>query len=185
MVRIRYNAKVILTFSLIALAVHAVDWFTNRGLTENLFCVRRSMSPTNVIDYFRLVSHTLGHGSWAHLVQNLTFILLLGPILEEKYGSWKLLTMMLVTALVTGLLNVLLFNSALMGASGIVFMFIILVSITGLEKNTVPLTFLLVAAIFVGSEVLKVFQADNISQAAHIIGGAVGTVFGFWFGGKR
>ena len=176
--KIDYNAPVILTFSLLAVAVFVIGQIIP-AFIGRYFLVRSTMSLLNPLDYFRLISHVLGHGSVQHLVGNLTLILLLGPILEEKYGSLALLWMMLVTALITGIINVLLFSSGLLGASGIVFMLIILVSIVDLEAGSIPLTFLLVVMIFLGGELVSIFRSDNISQMSHIIGGAVGAFFGF------
>lgn len=128
---------------------------------------------------FTLFSHVIGHGSIEHLLGNMTFILLLGPIVEEKYGGGKTALMIALTALVTGLINVLFFSTGLLGASGIVFMLILLVSFTNMKDGKIPLTFILVALLFVGKEVMQSMQADHVSQAAHIIGGLCGSVFGF------
>ena len=43
--------------------------------------------------------------------------------------------MMLITALVTGIMNVLFLPTGLQGASGIVFMFILLISVTNIKKG--------------------------------------------------
>jgi membrane associated rhomboid family serine protease len=176
--KIQYNAPVILTFSLLAIAIRFVSMFFP-DLTRHFFAVRPTMSLLNPLDYGRLVSHALGHASWGHLFSNLTYILLLGPILEEKYGSITILLMMVLTALCTGIINVLFFSTGLLGASGIVFMLIILASIVNVQEDTIPLTFVLVALIFIGTEVLNIFRDDNISQMAHIVGGAMGALFGF------
>ncbi len=176
--KIQYNAPVILTFSLLAIAIRFISMFFP-NLTRYFFVVGPTMSLLNPLDYSRLVSHALGHVSWGHLFGNLTYILLLGPILEEKYGSSTILLMMVLTALCTGIINVLLFSTGLLGASGIVFMLIILASIVNVQEDTIPLTFILVALIFIGTEVLNVFRDDNISQMAHIVGGAMGAIFGF------
>jgi membrane associated rhomboid family serine protease len=178
--KIQYNSPVILTFSLLAVAIHFMN-FVIPDFTYNFFALRPMMSLFNPLDYFRLLSHALGHVSWGHLLGNITYILLLGPILEEKYGSLTILVMMSVTAFFTGVLNVLLFSTGLMGASGIVFMLIILVSIVDVKAGAIPLTFVLVAGIFIGTEIFNAFHADNISQMGHIIGGTFGAFFGFMF----
>lgn len=181
MKRIQYNSPVILTFSIIVVAVHLVDLTLTPGLTLNYFMVRPAMSLYNPVDFLRLVSHVFGHSNWQHLFGNLTYVLLLGPILEEKYGSLAMLLMMAVTALSTGVMNVLLFPSGLLGASGIVFMLIILASVVDIRHGSIPLTFVLIAGIFIGAEIVKAFRTDNVSQMAHIVGGAVGAFFGFRF----
>ncbi len=177
--RINYNAPVVLTFSIAAVLIFLFSALVSESITTTLFVVRPTFSFTKILDYFRIVSHVLGHASFQHLFGNLILILLLGPILEEKYGSSTILTIMLVTAFATGLINVLFFSQGLLGASGIVFAFIILASIVNMRANSIPLSFLLVSAIFIGSELVQVFQQDDISQMAHIVGGMVGAVFGF------
>ena len=106
-------------------------------------------------------------------------ILLLGPLLEEKYGSGPLLLMMLVTAVITGILNTFLFTSGLLGASGIVFMFILLSSFSGIREGEIPLTFVMIAVLYFGQELIMSFQNDNVSQFGHILGGLAGSLFGY------
>lgn len=146
--------------------------------------VGNTIDPTNPISLFTLFSHIAGHVSIEHLLGNLTFILLVGPIVEEKYGSKQTLWMILITALITGLLNVFFFNTGLLGASGIVFMLILLVSFTNSNQGEIPLTFVLVAILFIGKEVIQSLASDQVSQFAHIIGGVCGSFFGF-MGKKR
>ncbi len=176
--KVHYNSPVTLTFSIIVIVVRLVSivW---PGLTTNFFAIGPSISLFNPLDIVRLFSHVIGHASFEHLLSNLTLLLLLGPILEEKYGSANLVWMMLVTALATGIINVLFFSTGLFGASGIVFMLIILASVVNLKENTIPLSFILVFCIFVGNELFQSLARDNISQMAHIVGGAIGALFGF------
>jgi len=133
--------------------------------------------------YMRLFSHVMGHADWGHLVGNFTLILLIGPILEEKYGSYDLLFMILVTAFVTGLLQIACFEQALLGASGVAFMLIILSSYTNSRSGGIPLTFVLVVILFLGKELISSLGADSVSQFAHIIGGGLGGIFGFFLEG--
>lgn len=175
--RISYNAPVILTFSLLAAAVLLLTEFVWPDFTRRYFAVRPWLHDT--VDYVTLASHILGHASWAHLFGNFTLILLLGPILEERHGSGKLLGMILITALVTGIINVMFFDTLLLGASGIVFMLILLASTANLRQGEIPLTFLLIAMLYLGREFVDAFKHDQISQMAHLVGGLAGAVFGF------
>ena len=149
------------------------------GTLMNYFSVGTSVNWTNPVSVFNLFSHVLGHASLEHLLGNMTFILLLGPIVEEKYGSRFTLIMIILTAFITGMLNITLFDTGLIGASGIVFMLILLVSFTNVNGGEIPLTFILVALLFIGKEVIYSLQADQVSQFAHIIGGICGSIFGF------
>ena len=110
-VRITYNAPVTLNFSLVCALVLIMSRLIMPHLILVLFSApARQGCPgafnwTNPIHYLRLFTHVFGHAGWNHLVGNLAFILLLGPLLEERYGSRLLLLMIMVTAFVTGILS--------------------------------------------------------------------------------
>ena len=93
--------------------------------------------------------------------------------------------MMAFTALVTAVFQLLLFPEGLLGASGIALMLIILGSWTNFREGEIPLTFILVALLFLGREVIDAFRPDQVSQFAHIIGGATGGVFGLLIGRRK
>jgi membrane associated rhomboid family serine protease len=179
--KIKYNAPIVLTFAFISAAVlilsgtvlpHLISYFVVGG--------RGSFSPTSFRSWLSLFTHIIGHADWNHLVSNFSLILLIGPMLESTYGSFSLLLMILITAFVTGLLNVLFFTTGLLGASGVVFMMILLGSFTNFRKGEVPLTFILVLILYLGREVIHAFGEDRISEFAHIVGGFCGSLFGFF-----
>jgi membrane associated rhomboid family serine protease len=176
--KIKFNSPVILGFSIICVIVFVLDKLTAGNLIPNFFALG-NVDLGRPLSMLTLFTHVIGHANLEHLIGNLTFILLLGPIIEEKYGDLRTLIMMLITAFVTGILNILFFRTGLLGASGIVFMLILLVSFTNSKSGEIPITFILVALLFIGKEVLQSLGSDNISQFAHIIGGACGSVFGF------
>lgn len=177
--KITYNSPVILTFTIICSLVLAVNGMMHGNLIRSFFICYPHMDLTDPFSYLRMFTHAIGHRDWNHLIGNFTFILLLGPILEEKYGSRKILLMMVIAAGITGILNTFFFPSGLLGASGIVFMFIILVSFTNYKAGEIPLTFILVILLFLTKEIVAAFQQDSISQFAHIMGGICGSIFGF------
>ena len=173
--RISYNAPVVLTFALLAVVVQLLPdktmakWFASHGTLSN-----------GLPDYVGLFSHILGHADWNHLLANFMLILLIGPILEERYGSLSLTVMILITALFSGVVDVIL-GSGTIGASGIAFMMILLASTANIRQGEIPLTFIAVAVIYIGGEVVRAVNNpdDNISQLGHILGGLSGAVFGF------
>lgn len=176
--KLKWNSPVILTFALVCTAVFVAD-ILMMGKLMPVFTVYPSVDWTNPFSLASLVTHVVGHANLEHLLGNLTFILLLGPIIEEKYGSKRLIYMMLATALITGLINVMFFSTGLMGASGIVFMLILLVSFTNVSSGEIPVTFILVALLFIGKELLQSVEVNQIAESAHIIGGICGSFFGF------
>ncbi|MCB9308764.1 MAG: rhomboid family intramembrane serine protease [Lewinellaceae bacterium] len=175
---LKFNAPVVLSFSLICVAVYVLDTFSGHNVLP-YFTVQPQIQWSNPFSVFTLFTHVLGHVSLDHLMGNLTFILLLGPILEEKFGSKTVLYMILFTAFITGIINVLFFNTGLTGASGIVFMMILLVSFTNVKAGEIPITFILIAILFIGKEFLNSLNHNQISESAHIIGGICGSIFGF------
>jgi membrane associated rhomboid family serine protease len=185
--KIKYNAPVILTFAFLSTAVVILSQIFGKEAILLIFSVPgKDMNFRFLsLDALHLVTHVAAHDGWVHLLGNFTFILLIGPILEEKYGALPLLFMMLVTAVVTGLLNVLFFPSSLLGASGIVFMLILLISFTNIRSGEIPLTFILVVLLFLAKEIISIFETNNISEFAHIVGGICGGLFGFFFGSKN
>lgn len=177
--KIQYNSPFILTFTLLAVAVMIFSIITGGKSTLYFFTTYPHMSYMDPMSYLRLFSHVLGHANWNHLVGNFTFILLIGPMLEEKHGTKNLVLMTLVTALATGLINNFFFETGLYGASGIVFMLILLSSFANIKSGYIPLTFILIVVLFLGKEIYTSIADDQISQSAHIIGGICGAVFGF------
>ena len=179
--RIRYNAPVILTFALICAIVLLIDQVSGGAFIRTFFILPPTFMPGSLLSWLKLFTYVIGHASWAHLIGNFSFILLIGPVLEEKYGSIPLLLMMLVTALATAVLNLLIVRTGLYGASGIVFMLILLSSFTNIRQGEIPLTFILIVILYLAREFVNALSPDTISQLAHIAGGIIGGLFGFIF----
>lgn len=177
--KIHYNSPVILTFTLAAFIARIFGEIFGDTFTRLFFVLYSDASLFNPLSYLRILTHVLGHVDWNHFVGNFSLILLIGPLLEEKHGSRKMAIMILTTAIVTGVLHLLLFSGGLLGASGIVFMLILLGSFANIKQGHIPLTFILIVILYLGKELIYSFRQDNISQFAHIIGGLVGSGFGF------
>ena len=184
--RITFNAPAVLTFALACVAVQVVNVLTHGAGNRVLFSTYRA-SLLNPLTWLRCVTHVLGHADWNHLLNNMMLLLVLGPMLEEKYGTKNVVFVMLATAVSTAVVNMVFFpNVALLGASGIVFAMVLLSSITSTDGTTIPLTFVLVAVLYIGQQVYEgIFVADNISQMGHIVGGLVGTALGFVMSRKQ
>lgn len=180
--KIKYNSPVVLTYTLLALACLVLPAAQTLGINFSS-PARLAFSDPSI--YFRLVSHVLAHAGWSHLMGNLMIILLVGPLLEEKYRSWKLLEMMVVTAAATALINAALFSTSLIGGSGLAFMMILLSSFSNFKAGQIPLTFILVAVLYIGSEVAAILKIDQVSQFSHLAGGFIGAAYGFFRGGQR
>ena len=178
--KVTFNAPVILGFTIVCFIVLILDQVTVKASTNLLFSVYRS-SLLSPFTYIRFFGHVLGHAGWEHFIGNIMLILVVGPLLEEKYGSSNLLFVILTTALVTGVIHFILFPGVrLLGASGVVFALILLSSLTSIKEGEIPLTFILVAVIYIGQQIFQgVFIKDNVSNLTHIVGGVVGSCLGF------
>ncbi len=178
--RISFNAPATLIFVGLCVAVRLIDTLTGGGANRAVFSVYGS-SLADPLTWIRCFTHVLGHADWGHLIGNMMYILLLGPMIEEKYGAKNMAVIIAVTAVVTGVVSMVFFPRVmLLGASGVVFALILISSITVREDRTIPVTFILVAVLYLGQEVYNgIFVKDNVSQLAHIVGGAVGSALGF------
>jgi len=179
--KIVFNSPIVLAFGLVCVVALILGFTTGGKSTQTFFMTYRA-PLSSPLTWLRLFTHVCGHASWEHLLGNMSYILLLGPLLEEKYGSGLMLGVIAITAVVTGAISYIFFpQAALLGASGVVFAFIILSSITGFKEREIPLTFILVAVIYLGQQIYSgLFVQDNVANFAHILGGLIGAVMGFF-----
>lgn len=184
--RVTFNSPVVLGFAGISGLALFLNQFTNGYTNEVFFSTYPHSSWLNILTYLRLFTHVLGHASLDHYVGNMLMFILLGPMLEEKYGSRKLLYVIAITAVVTAVINNMFFSTGLLGASGVVFACIILCSMTSFKEGEIPLTFIIVLVLYLGREMVNGFtQIDNVSQMGHLIGGVCGAMSGFFFTNRK
>ena len=179
--KIVVNAPVVIGFTGVCFAATLAGLLTGGYSTRLLFQTMHT-SLKNPLTWLRFFTHVFGHSGWSHFMGNAAYLLLLGPMLEEKYGQASIVKVTLVTAGITGLVNYIFFPGvALCGASGVVFAFIILTSFTSFRSGEIPLSFILVALIYIGQQLYDaVFVRDSVSQLSPIVGGAVGAVTGYY-----
>lgn len=179
-----FNAPVTLTFSLLCLSVMLIQEkmgilpviFQSAGCQSSAF----AFNWRNPADYASLLLHVFGHSDWNQLTGNLAFILLLGPSLEDRFGSGLLALMIAMTAFVTATINACFIPSVIMGTSGTVFMMILLSSFTTIDKAKIPLTFILLCIAFLSRLFLgATAEASSAAAVAHIAGGLCGGVIGY------
>lgn len=185
--RLTWNAPCTLIFTLLCALILVLDkYVADEKLIPAFFMVSSKANASgaggfmwnNPIEYVRLFTHVFGHSDWNHFLSNFSFILLLGPLMEERYGSWIYLLMGCVTSFVTGVVNVCFMPTSLLGSSSIAFMLVILTSVSTLNKKEIPVSFIFLLAVFIALELISPNQ-KNISTVAHIVGGLCGSVFGF------
>ena len=178
---LQYNSVLILTFFFLSFAALILKYITMGSSNRYLFSSYRS-SLLSPLTYVRFFTHILGHSDWKHFSNNFLYILLIGPMIEEKYGTINLLIMMLITAGVTGIINHIIGRKRILGASGIVFMLIVLSSFTNIQAGKIPITLVLIFIFYIVNEILDgLFKKDNVSHIAHILGAICGCIFGFYY----
>ena len=176
----QYNSVVVLTFFFFSFIVLILNYFT-KGKSNKLLFSSYRCSPFEPLTYIRLFTHVLGHSDWNHFKNNFLYIILIGPMIEEKYGSLNLLIMILITALSTGIINSLVSKNRVLGASDIVFMFIVLSSFVNINSGKIPVTLILILIFYVIDEIKDgLFKKDNVSHLGHLIGAICGCIYGFY-----
>lgn len=186
MKKLQFNSPVILGVFLISLLSLVLGAITGGTSTMAIFSVYRAplLSP---LTYVRFFGHIFGHSGVQHFFNNMLLLLVVGPPLEKLYGSKTLAAGIAATALVTGLLHFIFFpSSILLGASGIVFMLIMLSSLSGAKSGQIPITLILVAIMYLGQEVYSIlFINDNVANLMHIVGGVCGIGMGFLVNNRK
>ena len=179
-----FNAPVVISFVTCSIIVLLFSRLTGGYSDRLLFAVYRSrITP---FFFLRLFGHVLGHTGLTHLVSNMSLILAVGPMVEERWGSKRLLFMLGVTALVSAIFQLCFSpNTMLMGASGIVYMLIFLGATTGAGRGKIPVTLVFVAVLYLSQElfsgITSLLSPDHISHLTHIVGGICGAVMGLFF----
>ncbi len=176
----QYNSFVVLTYFFIALGALMLNKLTNNKSNELLFLCRRS-SFFNPLTYLRLITHSIGHKNFKHFFNNFSYILILGPMIEEKYGSLNLLYMIILTSLVIGIVNTIFSKKGILGASGITFMMIVLSSFVNFQAGKIPITLALICLFHVVEEIINLRKRDGVSHLGHFVGAICGGIFGFYF----
>ena len=177
-----YNSPVIITYLVISIIAWLLNLITGGKSNKLLFTSYRS-SIFNPLTYIRLFTHAIGHIDLSHLIHNFLFILLIGPMIEEKYGSINLLVMLLITSLVIGLFNTIFSNYSITGASGNVYMLIVLSSFSNISEGKIPITLVLILIFYIISEFTsRIFEGNKKTyHTGHLLGALCGIGFGFYF----
>ena len=177
-----YNSPVIISYLIVSVIAWLLNCITKGKSNKLLFSSYRS-GILNPLTYIRLFTHAIGHIDLSHLIHNFLFILLIGPMIEEKYGSINLLVMLLITSLVIGLFNTIFSNYSITGASGNVYMLIVLSSFSNISEGKIPITLILILVFYVISEFKDRLIEGNKKtyHTGHLLGALCGIGFGFYF----
>ncbi|GAX20949.1 hypothetical protein FisN_1Lh390 [Fistulifera solaris] len=182
--KLTVTAPVILSFVLVCTLLHFIGGWSQS--VQRMLAVHDTWKTSRLLQYTSLVTHIFVHSSFGHLRGNMTHLLLVGPSVEHAFGSQNISIIMMVVAIVSAFAHILVGNnySHQLGASGVVFACILLNSLVGASHGKIPMAFVLVAILYLGEELalfFNVWNPDGISHHAHLTGGIVGAVAGFYF----
>ena len=90
-IKVTNNSKLVLGFTLLCAVVLILNYATRGYTNKLLFSVYRA-PLSSPFTYIRFFGHVLGHANFEHFIGNIMLIVVIGPMLEEKYGSKDLFT---------------------------------------------------------------------------------------------
>ncbi len=94
--KVTFNSPVILYFVIISSISLLVNYLT-MGVSNELLFVTYDSSLTNPLTFVRMFTHVLGHANLEHYLSNMLLFILIGPMLEEKYGSRRIMVVIAFT----------------------------------------------------------------------------------------
>ena len=109
--KISYNCPVVLTYAAVFLVLVAVNALTGGWLNKYVMVCYGHTSLLDPLTYVRCITYFFGHSGWEHYASNMLLMLLVGPVVEEKYGSGNLAFMILVTGIASGIINCIFFDT--------------------------------------------------------------------------
>ncbi|MCR5284476.1 MAG: rhomboid family intramembrane serine protease [Treponema sp.] len=179
-----YDAPVTLTFVLISAILFILSTYVIKSGAVSILLASPTSQTGNLpfivkqpLSYLRLLLYIFGSSDINVLLSNLIMIVMLGPAMEERYGSVIIGLMIFVSALFSGVLNACFSADSLLGALPVICMMVFLNAFMAFSKKTVPLTFIFVIVliafmqIFSGTGAVKFFIC--------IAGGLCGSLFAF------
>lgn len=184
--KVAYDAPVTLTFAIVSILLFVLNTYVLKGKLTGLFLAAPTMQGgelpfvvSNPLSYVRMLFYIFGASNSGMLITNLIFILLLGPAMEERYGSIVIGIMMAVSAVFAGVLNACFCQKMLQGAISVVFMIIFLNAFISFSKKKLPLSFIAVFVLFILREILEQNPNGIVGIVAGLAGGLCGSLFAF------
>lgn len=181
-----YDAPVTLTFVIISLLFFIFDSLILKNKITPLILSSPTTSEgtlpfeiKNFLSYLRFFMYSFGGNFSLFYFANLIFILLLGPSIEEKYGSVVIGIMMVVSSVFAGVLNACFRSASMIGATSIVFMLIFLNAFLSFSKKKIPMSFVVVFGVYIVFNVIEPKVNVVVELFINIAGGLCGSLFAF------
>ena len=184
--KFQYDSPVMLTFAFITLIIFVLDTFVFKGKLKDTWLITPTAAggafPFAFSDFpsiLRLFIHIFGYTESSVLICNLIFILLLGPQMEERYGSVIIGIMIFVSSLFSGVLNACFCKNAVCGAEPVVFMLILLWTMMQLSRSKISASAIAVIALFITMLVFRKNPNGVVGVVVIAAGGLCGSLFAF------
>lgn len=159
---VSFDAPVTITFAVLSLVLFLMSTYLIKDKAGGLLLASATnaggsmpFAASNVTSYFRTFLYVFGGKEIASVIFNLIFILLLGPSLEEYYGSVLVAVCYFITAVFAGVLNACFCSTSLQGSSCIVMMMIFLSALMSVSKHKMPVSSVLVLALCIVNIVIS------------------------------
>ncbi|MCR4953009.1 MAG: rhomboid family intramembrane serine protease [Treponema sp.] len=179
-----YDSPVALSFAIITILLFVMNALVIKGRIDVFFYAPTNSGgafPFNLKDgasYLRLVLYQFGYFDLSFLFADLIIILLLGQILEERYGSVIMGLMMFFSTLFSGVLNACFGKEKLCGAASIVIMMVFLNALTSISKKKVSVLSVATIVLVICREIFA-RNGGFISVIVSVAGGLCGSLFAF------
>ena len=183
-IKFSYDSPVALSFAIITVLVYLLNTLVLKGKIDSFFYAPTAASGEfafnfkEAASYLRLVLYQFGYFDLYFLFRDLIIILLLGQILEERYGSVIMGLMMFFSSLFSGVLNACFCTGKIYGAASIVIMMVFLNTLTSISKKNVSILSVATIALVVCSEFFTKSHGF-LGVIVSVAGGLCGSLFAF------
>ncbi|MBS7294836.1 MAG: rhomboid family intramembrane serine protease [Treponema sp.] len=181
-----YDAPVSLSMAILIIVLFIIDTLIIKKPVISQFLqaptVAAGSAPfafSSVRALFGIVFHIFSYFDFNQLLCDLIFIMLLGPFMEERYGSIIIGIMIFVASLFSGVLNACFCSFPSSGAPCIVFMLILLDAMMNISKKKISASSIAVLLLFIVRLYIVKNQNGIIDVIIVIAGGLCGSLFAF------
>ncbi|OPY30033.1 MAG: intramembrane serine protease GlpG [Methanocella sp. PtaU1.Bin125] len=129
------------------------------------------------------ITYMFLHANIMHIFFNMLMLFFFGPLLERQIGSVRFLGLYLGSGVLAGLVQVLIFPGAVIGASAAVFgvmgALAMLMPDLRIYLYFVPMKIIYAVILFAVLDLLLIPSGDQVAHAAHLVGLAAGLAYGY------
>jgi len=175
--------SIVILLVLLNLVFFMLQWLLGADFTSSFMLIKGQA----LVRPWILVTSMFLHNGVYHLIVNMYVLLVFGGLVEERIGKKRFLLLYFISGIVASFIGNFIYSAAL-GASGAVFGVLgALVMVMPHLKVypmfvPVPVRLWIVLILFT---IIDVLFFPNVAVLAHITGGIVGLLFGFWLNKQK